>query len=92
MNIPPIVLQICLVSLTASLAFVLYRVFKGPHRQDRIASLDLASVIIICTIGVLSIEFKNAAFLDVAVILAIIVFLGTVAFSRYLERSALNHD
>lgn len=89
-EILPDITRLCLAILAASLGLVIFRVLRGPTVHDRIASLDLASVIVVCTIGVLCIENKNSAYLDVAVVLAIVVFLGTVAFSRYLERRALN--
>lgn len=89
-DILPNITRLCLAILALSLGLVLYRVLKGPTVHDRIASLDLASVIVVCTIGILCIENQNSAYLDVAVVLAIVVFLGTVAFSRYLERRALH--
>ncbi|MDK3158490.1 monovalent cation/H+ antiporter complex subunit F [Kamptonema cortianum] len=67
---------------------VLYRVLKGPTVPDRVASLDVAAVIVMATIGVLCVRTDDSSYLDVAVVLAIIVFLSTVAFGRYLERRA----
>lgn len=68
----------------------MYRLLKGPTVTDRIASLDLTASITIITIGVLVVKTGDAAYLDVAVVLAIITFLGTVSFARYLERRAKN--
>ncbi|MDI9640895.1 monovalent cation/H+ antiporter complex subunit F [Geitlerinema splendidum] len=74
--------------LAISLLMVLYRVLKGPTVPDRVASLDVAAVIVMATIGVLCVRTDDSSYLDVAVVLAIIVFLSTVAFGRYLERRA----
>lgn len=84
-----VVSSFCLVILSLALVLVLYRVVRGPTVADRIAALDLAAVIAASFIGVICIRTDNAAYLDVAVVLAILTFLGTVAFSRYLERRAL---
>ena len=67
---------------------VLYRVLKGPTVPDRVTSLDVAAVIVMAPMGVLCVRTDDSSYLDVAVVLAIIVFLSTVAFGRYLERRA----
>jgi len=80
--------DICLGILALALGLTLYRLLRGPTVTDRIASLDLTAAITIITIGVLVVKTNDASFLDVAVVLAIITFLSTVSFARYLERRA----
>jgi multicomponent Na+:H+ antiporter subunit F len=49
-------------------------------------ALDLSGSLVVGIIAVYTISSGQPLFLDVAIVLALIVFLGTVAFARYLER------
>jgi len=51
-----------------------------------VVALDLIGVLTMGFIVVYAVRFNQPNFLDVAIILAIISFLGTVAFAYYLER------
>lgn len=73
-----------LISLGLVAAFI--RLLRGPYLPDRVVALDLISVMAMGFIVVYAIRFNQPNFLDVAIILALITFLGTVAFAYYLER------
>jgi multicomponent Na+:H+ antiporter subunit F len=62
------------------------RLARGPHLPDRIISLDLMSVMAIGFFVAYGVKNNQPSFLDVSIILALITFLGTVAFAYYLER------
>ena len=70
--------------LSAFLVFI--RLVKGPSIVDRVIALDLLITIGIAIITTYSILSDDSTFLDVAMILALIAFLGTVAFAYYLEK------
>lgn len=70
--------------LALSVLLVFIRFFKGPAVVDRVVALDLTISIGVAIIAVYSMIVKNSAFLDDAMILALIAFLGTVAFAYYL--------
>ncbi len=72
--------------LTAAFVLTFIRLAKGPHLPDRIIALDLLSVIAIGFFVAYAVQYNQPSFLDVAIILALITFLGTVAFAYYLER------
>ena len=74
--------------LSLSLILVFIRLYKGPHVVDRVIALDLVITIGIGLITAYSIATEDYIFLDVAMILALIAFLGTIAFSYYLEKKA----
>lgn len=76
--------------LMLSVVLVSIRFFKGPALSDRVVALDLLITIGIGIIGVYSIVSEQSTFLDIATILALIAFLGTVAFSYYLEKREKN--
>ena len=72
--------------LTISVLLVFIRLFKGPTVVDRVVALDLIITIGIGIITVYSIRQEEEVLLDVAIILALIEFLGTIAFSYYIEK------
>lgn len=74
--------------LSVSMILTFIRFVRGPRVVDRVIALDLIITIGIGFITVFSIRSGKELFLDVAMILALIAFLGTVAFSYYLEKKA----
>jgi multicomponent Na+:H+ antiporter subunit F len=72
--------------LVISAILVLIRLFKGPQVVDRVIALDLIITIGIALITVYSIQSEESLLLDVAMIFALIAFLGTIAFSFYLDK------
>lgn len=73
-----------IVSFSILLVFV--RFIKGPTISDRIIAVDLLVTIGIGIIAVYSIQTNQSTFLDIALILALIAFLGTVAYSSYIQK------
>jgi multicomponent Na+:H+ antiporter subunit F len=69
-----------------SILIIFTRLVIGPTIEDRIVALDLLSANAIAFIAVYAIQSRTTTFLDVGVILALLAFLGTVAFAFYLER------
>ena len=62
------------------------RLIRGPSLPDRVVALDLISILAAGITAIYAIASGQAVFLDVATILALISFLGTVAFARYIEK------
>lgn len=78
--------------LMISIVLVFVRFVIGPKLSDRVIALDLLITIGIGVIAVYSIISEQPTFLDIAMILALIAFLGTVAFSYYLEKREKDDD
>jgi multicomponent Na+:H+ antiporter subunit F len=76
--------------LTISMLIIFVRFIKGPSLSDRVVALDLIITTGIGIIAIYSIHTNQPTFLDIAMILALIAFLGTVAFSYYLEKREKN--
>ncbi|MGY5849128.1 cation:proton antiporter [Salegentibacter sp. F14] len=72
--------------LAFSILLIFYRFFKGPSIADKIIALDLLITTGIGIIAVYSIVHGRSTFMDTAMILALIAFLSTVAFSYYIEK------
>jgi multicomponent Na+:H+ antiporter subunit F len=73
--------------LTLSVGLAFARLVYGPTLPDRVVAFDLLGMLVVGVIAVYSIATEHAQLLDVAIVLAIVAFLGTVAFARYLQRS-----
>lgn len=71
--------------LSIGFIFAFIRLARGPRLPDRVVAIDLISVIAMGFIVVYAVRFNQPNFLDVAIILALISFVGTVAFAYYLE-------
>lgn len=76
--------------ISLAMIIVLARLIKGPQIVDRVIALDLLITIGVGFIALFSIIINNYNFLDVAMILALIAFLSTVAFAYYLYKSKKN--
>lgn len=70
----------------ASVALAVIRLVRGPSLPDRVVALDLMTVVIVAFCGLAAIRARDAAFVDVAVVLALVGFLATVALARFAER------
>ena len=51
-----------------------------------VVALDLIGVLMVCILVATAATTAQQAFLDVAMVVALISFVGTVAYSRYIER------
>ena len=82
-------LEIMLAILGLSIFICLLRLIKGPTVFDRIVALDLISTQLIAVIGTLSIFLQTAYFLEVILVITLLVFVGTVAYAKYLQGGPL---
>lgn len=81
-----IVSQVTLVMLGLALVIAFVRLVKGPTLPDRIVATDLLGVLVVGLIVVLAGWTGVPATLDAAMVIALIGFLGTVAYATYVER------
>ena len=78
--------EIALAMLALAAMFTFARLMRGPTLPDRVIAIDLIGVLIVCTLVVVASVNGAAVFLDVAIFIALISFVGTVAYARYVER------
>jgi multicomponent Na+:H+ antiporter subunit F len=74
------------VTLGLALLIAVVRLVKGPTLPDRIVAMDLIGVLVVSLIVVLAASTHVRASLDVAIVIALIGFVGTVAYATYVER------
>ncbi|HWJ60335.1 MAG TPA: monovalent cation/H+ antiporter complex subunit F [Acidimicrobiales bacterium] len=63
----------------------LYRLVRGPSLADRIVALDGLLTIIVTGVLAWSAYRRDATYLTVGVVVALVAFLGTSAFARFVE-------
>lgn len=86
MTVEQYLIYIVMPIICLSLILIFLRFLKGPTIVDRVVAIDLLITVGVGMIGLFSLIANNAIFLDVAVIMALIAFLSTVAFSYYLDK------
>jgi multicomponent Na+:H+ antiporter subunit F len=79
-------LNVALFVMGLALLLALFRLVRGPSLPDRVVALDLTAILAVSVISLYAIATDQPALFDAALVLALIVFLGTVTFARYLER------
>ncbi|MCS6954168.1 MAG: monovalent cation/H+ antiporter complex subunit F [Bryobacterales bacterium] len=77
---------VVLVVLAAALLLAVGRLIRGPSLPDRVVALDLMATIGVAMMAVESLLARQIAMLDAGIVVALVAFLGTVAFAHYLER------
>lgn len=87
MTVHDYLLYVIMPILCLAQLFILLRFLKGPQVVDRIVAIDLLITVGVAFILIFSIIVDNSIFLDVAMILALIAFLSTVALSFYIQNS-----
>jgi multicomponent Na+:H+ antiporter subunit F len=75
--------------ITLSILLSAYRVLWGPTIPDRVVALDNISTNLVAVIVVFSIRSQSALYTDVALVIAILSFLATVAAAKYLLRGTV---
>ena len=93
MNLPdfePLRIAIALTAtmLSAGVVLAVFRLLRGPSLPDRVVALDLIGILVVGILALAGIAAGQPVLLDAAVVLALMGFLGTVAFARYVEWSA----
>ncbi len=73
-------------SITISMFLGLYRLLLGPTLPDRIVVMDLIASLVIGLTVTYTMATGQTVFLNVAVAVALLVFMGNIAFAKFLIR------
>jgi multicomponent Na+:H+ antiporter subunit F len=77
---------IFLTVITAGIILCLLRMLKGPTTQDRAVAVDTIATITTALLVLLGFIFQRYVYLDVALVYAVLTFIGLVAIARFLEK------
>jgi multicomponent Na+:H+ antiporter subunit F len=81
-----------LAALSLAIAGAFVRVVSGPSLADRIVALDLVAYLATGFLGTYAVLAEESSYIDAALVLSLLAFLGTVAVARYIERTHLDND
>lgn len=70
--------------LSIAMLMAVVRVLRGPTLADRILGLDVATTLGVGLIAVFAMTARQWLYLDIAIALALVGFVATAAFARYL--------
>ncbi len=85
---PDVLVNAAAIMICAAFFIAFIRVVWGPTLPDRVVGVDLIGISAVCLMVVGAASSKEVAFLDAAVVIALLGFLATVAYARYAERRA----
>ncbi|WP_077959637.1 K+/H+ antiporter subunit F [Ensifer adhaerens] len=77
------------IMLGLAMAFAFYRMVRGPRAQDRILGLDtlyINAMLMLLTFGIRS---ANSLYFESALIVALIGFVSSIAFGKFLMRGEI---
>ncbi|KML36269.1 Na(+)/H(+) antiporter subunit F1 [Cytobacillus firmus] len=83
-----VVLSAILIISAATIGLI-YRVIKGPTTPDRVVALDAIGINLVAIVALISIALNTSAYVEVILLIGILAFIGTVAFSKYLEKGVI---
>lgn len=80
-----IMLILSFIALLMALVITLYRLMRGPSSSDRIIALDLVASVVMGFILLYSVLVSKEIYVDIAIVISLISFIGTIAISIYLR-------
>ena len=88
MNAPVLMWALNLASVAVALAMVLsaWRLWLGPETTDRILALDTLYINMVALVVLLGLRWNTAMLFEVALLVSMLGFVGTVGLARYLTR------
>ncbi|MEX1296518.1 MAG: monovalent cation/H+ antiporter complex subunit F [Candidatus Limnocylindrales bacterium] len=84
-GVPDTAIELALGVLAVAIVLAFFRLVRGPSLMDRVTSLELIATLVAGIVAVYAIGTDDPALIDVAIALALVAFIGAVAFARYAE-------
>jgi multicomponent Na+:H+ antiporter subunit F len=72
-------------ALAVAMLLVLVRLFAGPTLYDRVLALNSFGTVTVLLIGVVGFMTERPDFLDIALLYALINFVGTIAILKFFR-------
>lgn len=80
-----ITIWIVLAVYLAMALIVVWRAWRGENSVSRLMSLDLTSTLTLAILVIVSIIQKNNLYIDVAIVLAALSYISTVALAKFIS-------
>ena len=81
-----VVIPVALAMLGLAFLLTLARLLRGPSLSDRIIALDTLSINAIALLVLYGMVIDSTLFFEIALLIAVTAFIGTVALTKYLQR------
>lgn len=78
--------------LVAAMVCAALRIINGPGGPDRVLALDMLSLLGVAATGLAVLASGSAAFIDIALGIALIGFLATAAYAGFIERGSIDEE
>ena len=82
--------KIVLAILSLTIFFCLYRAVLGPTVPDRIIGVNVIGTKVVVMFALVAVIFHEAFFFDLAMVYALLLYVTTLAFVRYLGAGRLD--
>lgn len=76
--------------LGAAVVAAALRIVRGPSSADRVIALDMLGLLGVAAAGLAALASSTPAFMDVALGVALVGFLATVAFAGFIARGTVS--
>ena len=73
------------IALLLFMFFAIIRIMSGPTVADRLVGLDTVNTLIVAIMIILGAAYDQIIYIDVAIVYALLSFVGTLYISKYLE-------
>ncbi|NJN82509.1 MAG: cation transporter [Caldilineaceae bacterium] len=80
-----LLLDILIAVVSVGLVLCAIRLLLGPNVPNRTVAFDVIAIHAVCLVVLFSVRIDSPFLLDVAIVTAVLGFLGTVMLARYLE-------
>ncbi|PAV25784.1 multisubunit potassium/proton antiporter PhaF subunit [Tamilnaduibacter salinus] len=84
-----IALKVTIALIALAVVLNVYRLIRGPDATDRVLALDTLYINAIALILLLDIQLDTRLYLESALLIAVMGFIGTVALAKYLKRGSV---
>lgn len=91
MTLEGLVVTVILPLLGVSVVLSVVRLLIGPSLADRVVALDLLSLLGIGIAASFALAVDQTEFFDIAIVTALVSFMTTIGFARFLEKRS-DHD
>lgn len=85
-SILPLALAFAMACVSVAILLTLFRLARGPTSGDRILAVDTLTINVIALIVVFGVSEATATYFEAALLLAMVAFVGTVAYCKFLLR------
>ena len=89
MTLLPIVLPIVVGMLVLAFVLAAWRMWRGPSAVDRLLALDTLYIVALALLVVWGLWLDSTLYFEVALLIGLLGFFGTVAIATYLQRGRI---